>query len=127
MPDAVHWACRLSACLPSLAHGATSVLPSLTDLANQYFNHLGLPLISVAQANNHDGEVLDLSGGHTPDSDVSYELADDRVGAVNSLLSEANQKQNEALKLLVRVVLFMEPPSSLLWCRCNCATCQRAP
>ena len=47
-PDVDDWALRLSACLPPLAHGATSVLPTLTDLANQYFNHVGLACMSLS-------------------------------------------------------------------------------
>jgi hypothetical protein len=47
-PDVPDWSSRLSACLPPLAHGAASVLPSLTNLASHYFNHVGLACLPVS-------------------------------------------------------------------------------
>ncbi|KAH9985303.1 hypothetical protein BJV77DRAFT_1033201, partial [Russula vinacea] len=85
------WARRLSACLPPLAHCATSVLPSLTDLANWYFNHLGLAL-------------LDLSGKKTPDVSLSPVPDTDRLSAIELLFHEAKeQTRKPALKLLVQL------------------------
>ena len=54
LPDVAGWARRLSACLPPLAHGETSVLPSLTNLANQYFDHVGLACVSLSSSQRHD-------------------------------------------------------------------------